>query len=1139
MSQEKELGTENKGYRKFKPTLAALNNKNTIYILTFFLLVAGISSYRGMERELFPEVVIPYIMVNTVHPGNSPSDMENLITRPIEKELKGLNGVKKMSSASFQDYSLIIVEFETDVEVKQALQDVKDNVDKAKSELPDNLEKEPTVDDIDFSEFPILNINLSGDYSIYALKKFAEDLQDDFEALRSIREADIVGVDEREIQINVDPFLLESMDLTFYDVEQALLAENITLGAGELKVDGTRRSITTQADYKSMEQIRNTIVSAKDGNIRYIKDVAEVVDGFEEKSSISVLDRKPVVTLSIVKRSGENLLDATDDIYRIIREKQEARQLPQDLNIVITDDQSTSIKSQISNLENSILMGMLLVILVLYIFMGIRNAIFSGLAIPMSMFISFYVLSAMGYTINTMILFGLLLALGMLVDNAIVVVENSYRLHEEGFSKLEAIKRGTSEIAIPIISSTATTLAAFLPLLMWPGIVGDFMSYMPITLIIVLASSLFVALVLNPVFAAQFMKIEDITEKKNRKKTFIIVGILGAIGVLFYIGGSMLWGNIFIIPLLITTINVFAVKPFAVWFQGKGIPKMESMYENSLRKALGKKTSVILLVSSVLLFIFSIMFYGAAGTNTIFFPSSQPKTIYITAELPLGTDLDVTESIMVDVENKMYEVIGKYEPIIKSVGLTIGKGKGGMFEADRSPNKALTTITFVDYEDRLGISTTEIMRELTDAFQGYLGVKIFIEKEDEGPPVGKPINIEVSGDKFQELLTTTEDMIRVINDDKIPGIEKLQIDLNPNKPEMLLEIDREKARRVGLSTQMIAGTIRTAVYGSNVDKYKENEDEFDIMVRLDEKYRNSTSHLLNLKMRIEQNGTPYFLPISSVADYKYSTTYEKINRIDNNRVITIYSNINEGFNANTINERIREILKSYEMPVGYKWKMTGEQESQKETSDFLVGALLLAVALIAMILITQFNSAVKPFIILGTVLLSTIGVFFGLGTFQMDFVILMTGVGIVSLAGIVVNNGIVLIDYIDILRKDRKKELGLKEFERLPIAEEMECIVQGGKTRLRPVLLTAITTVLGLIPLATGFNFDFSGLLSELNPHVYFGGDNADFWSPMAWTVIFGLTTSTVLTLIMSPVMFLVAVKVRNKVAKPKTEADM
>ncbi|MGV8964123.1 MAG: efflux RND transporter permease subunit [Candidatus Saccharimonadaceae bacterium] len=1129
---------DDRAYKKFRLTYIALKNKNTIYLLTFFLFVAGIMSYLSMDRELFPEIVIPMIMVRTVHPGNSPSDMENLITRPIEKELKGLNGVKKISSSSYQDYSLIAVEFETDVEVKQALQDVKDQVDKAKSELPDDLDQNPIIDDVDFAEFPILNVNLSGDYSIYELKRFAEDLQDDFEGLRSVRKADIIGVDEREIQINVDPFRLEAMDLTFYDVEQALMAENVTIGGGELRIDGTRRSITTQADYKTMKEIENTIVSSKNGNIRYLKDVAEVIDGFVDKTSISVLNRKPVVKLSIVKRSGENLLEATDEIYKIIEEKQANGLLPQDIQIVITDDQSTSIKDQISNLENSIIMGMFLVVLVLYIFMGLRNAIFAGMAIPMSMFISFWLLSQFGYTINTMILFGLLLALGMLVDNSIVVVENVYRLHVGGMSKLEAVKRGVSEIAVPIISSTATTLAAFFPLLFWPGVVGDFMGYLPITLIIVLTSSLFVALILIPVFAAAFLKVDNIRATGNRKKILIILGSMAFVGLLSYIFGNILLGNILIAPLLLALVNIFAIKPFAIWFQEKGMPLLENNYEKTLRKALGNKTSVILLVSSILLFFLSIQFFMLMNPNIIFFPESEPTTIYVTAELPLGNDLEVTDTLTHRVEDKIYETINKYEDIIKSVGISIGAGKGGMFEGDRSPNKSLTTITFVEFIDRNGVSTSEVMKEISDSFLGFVGAKIFVEKEDNGPPVGKPINIEISGDDFEKLITTAQDMMREIKDDKIPGVEELQMDINPNKPEMVLQIDREKVRRFGLSTQMVAGTIRTAVFGSKVDKYKEKEDEYEMVVRLDKKYRNSTSQLLNLKMRIENDGTPYYIPISSVADYSYSSTYEQINRVDNSRVITVFSNVNAGFNANAINGRIKEILSDYKMPPGYNWKMTGEQEQQNETSDFLAGALLLAIALISIILITQFNSAAKPLIILGTVLLSTIGVFLGLGVFGMDFVILMTGVGIVSLAGIVVNNGIVLIDYIDILRRQMKDELGLGENGRLSTKEEIECIILGGKTRLRPVLLTAITTVLGLIPLAIGFNFDFYGLLTELNPGIYFGGDNADFWSPMSWTVIFGLTTSTVLTLIMSPVMFLLAVRIRNRFIKGSKEED-
>ncbi|TAJ14049.1 efflux RND transporter permease subunit [Marinilabiliaceae bacterium JC017] len=1133
---EKDIETEKTvSTRKFKPTFWALKNKNTVYILTVFLLISGLMAYKGMQRELFPEIVVPYISVATVYPGNSPLDIENLITRPIEKELKGLDGVKKQSSASYQDMSIIIVEFETDVQVNQALQDVKDQVDKALSELPDDLDNDPVVEDIDFSEFPILNVNLSGDYSVYELKKFAEDLQDDFETLSEIREADVRGVDEREIKIHVDPHKMEAYDLSFYDLEMAVASENVTIGAGEIIVDGTRRSIRTEADYRNMEQIRNTIVKEEGGKVVYLKDVARVIDGFEEKSTISRLNHKAVVSLSIVKKGGENLLDATDKIFEIITKKKEANTLPKDLTITVTDDQSVSIRDQISNLENSILMGMILVMLVLYLFLGLRNAIFSGLAIPMSMFISFLVLAQLGYTINTMILFGLLLALGMLVDNAIVVIENVYRLMEQGMNRMEAVKHGTSEIAGPIISSTATTLAAFFPLLLWPGIVGKFMRYLPVTLIIVLSSSLFVALVLNPVFAARYMKLEDIKKKSNQRKVFLITGAMAALGVMFYLAGSILWGNIFVLPLLLTTLNVFGLKPAAVWFQHTFLPYLENKYEQTLRKALGRHTSKWVIMGSVVFLFFSIAFFLLSKPNFIFFPQNEPRTVYLTLELPLGTDINKTDEVTRRAEEILYGTLAPYEHIIKSVGINVGNGKGGFFEAERSPNKSLTTITFKDFQDRDGISTSQIMRELTDNFNGFIGAKVFIEKEENGPPVGKPINIEISGDDFDKLIEVTEDIKRVINEDHIPGIENLELDLNTNKPEMQINIDRDKVRRMGLSTQMVAGTLRNALYGNKVDKYKEGEDEYDIMLRLDDQFRNNVSSLMNLKIKLDKNGSSYQIPISSVADYTYNTTYETIKRLDNTRVITLYSNVVEGYNANQINARIKDVLENYKMPSGYRYDMTGEQENQKETSDFLLRALLLAIALIAMILITQFNSGAKPMIIIGTVVLSTIGVFMGLGTFRMDFIILMTGVGIVSLAGIVVNNGIVLVDYIDILRNDEKKKRGLPEHGRLPREVEVECVVNAGKTRLRPVLLTAITTVLGLIPLAVGLNFDFFGLFQELNPHIYFGGDNADFWSPMAWTVIFGLSTSTVLTLILAPVMYNLAVRIRNRTMKEQT----
>ena len=1109
--------------REFKLTFLALKNRTSVFILTVLIFLFGLISYLTMQRESFPEIVFPMILVQTPYPGNSPVDIENLITRPLEKELKGLKGVDKMSSNSYQDMSVIVIEFETDVPVKQALQDVKDKVDKAKSELPDDLDYDPVVEDVDFSEFPVMNINISGDYSLSELKKFAETLQDKLEALPEISEASIRGVDEREIQINVDLHKLAATGLTFGDISDAIQFENITMGGGEIKVDGTRRSLRVEADFTTMKQIEEIIVTAENDKVIYLKDVATIVDGFEEKSTISRLDNHPVVSLAVVKKSGENLLDATDKAFKIIDESKANNAIPSNLTTVVTDDQSTFVRDQISNLENSIFMGMIFVILILYLFLGLRNALFAGMAIPLSMFISFIILDASGYTINTMILFGLILALGMLVDNAIVMVENVYRLHEQGYSKMMATKKGVSEIATPIISSTATTLAAFTPLLLWEGIVGEFMKYLPITLIVVLSSSLFVALVLNPVFTATFVKIQNIHDKRKSKGLFIVGGIFALLALMFYIIKPYWIANLFILVPVLILLNIYALRPASKWFQLIFLTKLEDIYEKSLRFSLRRWNSIIIVIGAFALMIVTWMYYGSTNPTIFFFPDVEPNSIYVTAELPVGTDIDRTDEITVEIEAIVNKTVAPYQGIIKSIATTVGAGKGNEFGNDYSRNKSMVVISFKDFqyrEDTVNggmFNTSVIMSEISEAVKGVVGAKIYVEKDDSGPPVGNPINIEVSGDDYETLITLAENIKKTIDADKIAGIEELKLDIDLGKPEMRVHIDRDKVRRYGLSTNDVAFQLRSSIYGLKVDKFKDGEDEYDIMLRLDEKYRNNVSSLMN--QRVAVNGSGNSIPISALANYDYSTSYDKINRKDNQRVVTVFSNVLEGYNANSVNESIRKILEDYQTPTGYEWKMTGEQEEQGKTAIFLIKALFIALSLIMIIMVTQFNSAIKPLIIMITVLFSTIGVFLGLGFFKMDFVILMSGIGIISLAGIVVNNGIVLIDFIELLRIDKRKELGLSDKDDLEKQTEIDLIAKAGKTRLRPVLLTAITTILGLLPLATGMNFNFYTLFSEFDPQIYTGGTNAAFWGPMSWAVIFGLSVSTFLTLIVAPVM--------------------
>ncbi len=1121
--------------RSFKITNLSLKNKTTVFILTVLLTLFGIFSYNSMPKSLYPDIVMPTVMVQTVYPGNSPADIENLITRPIEKEIKSVKGIKKFTSSSIQDNSSVIIEFNTDVELKVALQDVKDAVDKAKSDLPRDLDMDPMVMDIDFSEFPILNINLSGDFSLDELKIHAEYLQDEIESFSEISKVEITGLLDKEIKVEADLHLMESSKVSFGDIESAIAYENTSIAGGNVLIGNTRRMVRTSAEFTSAEEIGDIIVKHEKGNIVYLKDIATVTDGYEERESFSRLNTQPVVSLNVVKKSGENLLEATSKIMSLLARAKQTSLLPENLTISITNDQSEQTRDQLSNLENSIIFGVILVVLVLLFFLGLRNALFVGMAIPLSMFISFVVFGGMGTTMNMVVLFALILALGMLVDNAIVVIENIDRIYKkEGLSKLEAAKQGVGEIAVPIISSTLTTLAAFFPLLFWDDLMGEFMGYIPMTLIIVLGSSLFVALVINPVFASRFIQKDErqAVNKPKLKKTSIYFAIAALV---CYLLGARLLGSLALVIGLLNLLNSLYLTPLSYYFQDNLLVKLEKRYTKTLRWALSGRTPLKLLLGTFGLLIFSIMFFGMMKPNVEFFPVNEPKYINVFLEMPEATDVIATDSVARIVEKEVIGILKPYEHIVSSVLTNVGAGTSDPNEMGGSmgntPHKARITINFVEFKYRGGIATGDVMKEISSSLTGYPGVKISIDKNREGPPMGRPINIEISGEEFDQLLVLVEDIQQKIEKEKIPGIEGINVDLELSKAEMLVQIDRDMARRMGVSTSQIGSTIRTALFGKEVSKFKDGEDEYPINLKLADKYRYNVSALMNQRItfRSQSSGQIMQIPISSVATYSYNNTYGSVNRKDMKRQVTLYSNVIEGYNENSINEQLKKLLADYPMPENYDLQFTGKQQEQEQTQDFLSNALMIAVALITLILVSQFNSAFKPVIIIMTVLFSTIGVFLGLAIFNMDFVIIMTGIGIVSLAGIVVNNAIVLIDYIELTKTRKKQELGLNDEQSLSFSDSIMCIQEAGQKRLRPVLLTAITTVLGLLPLATGMNINFSTLLTSFNPQIYFGGDNAIFWGPMAWTVIFGLTFATFLTLVIVPVMYLLIEKFKNR----------
>ncbi len=1129
--------------RDFFLSTWSVDNRTSIFILTIMILLFGYFGYRNMPKEQFPEVELPTIYINTPYFGNSAADIENLVTREIEKELQGVEGVKNIKSTSLQDYSVVIVEFEAEEDIDAALDRVKDAVDIAKSELPNDLDADPFVTDVNLSKLPIMSINISGDYSNDGLREYAEYLEDKIEQIDQISEVELKGTLEREVKVDLDLYKMESRQVSYQDVENAISSENITLSGGEILNNGNRRAIRVVGEFESVNEIEDLIVKSEDLNPVYLREIAAVTFGYKERTSIARSDGLPVISLDVIKRSGENLLYAADNIKATIEEAK--KNLPDDLSITLFNDQSNQTRDQVNNLENSIISGVILVVLVLLFFLGLRNASFVGLAIPLSMLMGILILAQTGVTMNVVVLFALILALGLLVDNGIVVVENVYRYMQEGYSPSEAAKYGAGEVALPIIASTATTLAAFAPLAFWPGLIGEFMFYMPFTLIIILASSLFVALSINPVFTASFMKIDEKADnpemRKKRVRNSLIIGV-GCIiaAVVFHFvdqssDTSWMWArNLSALVGVVTLINFFILRPASFSFQNSFLPWLENVYDKFVKFAL--RIPGVMFGFTILLLIGAFVAISIRQPQIELFPSADPLYVNAFIELPLGTDIEETNNVVASLEQRITEVVEPYSSIVESVLVQIGENTADPMaspEPGASPQKARVTVSFVTAQERGDISTVKIMNEIRDAMQGYPGVKISVDQNANGPATGKPINLEVQGEDIDKLVVLGSEVISYFNSLGIPGVEELQADIQVGKPELMVNVDREEARRYGLSTYQIASAIRTSVYGREVSQYKEGEDEYPIFVRLDEKYRNNISDLLNQRLIFRNNvGKMLQIPISSVATAEYTSTYSSIKRKDLDRVVTIYSNVVDGYNATEIVNELKLAMEDYDLPQGFTYQFTGEQEEQAESMSFLVGAFGVAVFAILIILVTQFNSIYSPIIIILTVLFSTIGVFFGYAIFGGKISVVFTGVGIVSLAGIVVNNAIVLIDYINLLVKRKRESKGLADMMLLEKEDIKESIIRGGATRLRPVLLTAITTILGLVPLAIGFNINFFTWISRSDAQVFIGGDNAAFWGPMAWTVIYGLVFATFLTLVIVPVMYWLAYRFKAFTSK-------
>ena len=1112
--------------KEFGLSSFAVDNATSIFLLTAMIFLFGIQAYVNIPKEQFPEVSFPTLFINTPYFGNSAENIESLVTRPIEKELQGIEGVKNIKSTSIQDYSIVTVEFDTNIEREIAVRKVKDAVDIAKSELPTDITADPIVQEINFAELPIMTVNVAGNYRNEDLKAHAEILQDALENISEVSEVDMKGDLEREVKIDVDLPKAEARRVTFNDIAGAIGQENITLSAGELVSDDFRRAINIVGEYDDPELLRNLIVKSEGQAPVYLRDIADVTFGYKDRTSIARADGLPVISLDIIKRKGRNLISAADQVKTVIEEVRP--QLPDDLNITIFNDTSVYTQNEVDNLENSIISGVILVVLVLLFFLGLRNAAFVGIAIPLSMLLGILVLSVLGITLNIVVLFALILALGLLVDNGIVVVENIYRYMQEGYNNTDAAKYGVGEVAVPIIASTATTLAAFFPIIFWPGLIGDFMKWLPITLIIVLTSSLIVALIINPVLTKVFMKVDEQAEdpqvyKRRRRNVLIAGGIFFLLAAAGFAAGSMVVQNLFLIVGIVSLINFFLFRPGAFYFQNRILPKLERFYDRFVRKALAYPKTVFISTFAALILVFGLM--ANFPPDIIFFPSADPLYVNAFVELPLGSDIEATDRLMKELEADVLQVLEKNDKVVDAVLSQIGENTADPNappEPGSSPNRARLTVNFVKYQDRDGVSTFDIMEEVREVVKKYPGAQIVVDKNADGPPAGAPINIEISSENLDDLLAESTEIIDYINEQNIPGIEELKSNVKLGKPELEIKIDREAARRYGLSTYVIADAIRTSVFGKEVSKYKDGEDEYEINLRLAPEYRESVDALLNQRItfRDPTNGRISQVPVSAVASIDYTSTYSSIQRKDLERVITISSNVLKDFNAQEINDELRILMAEYEFPAGIEYEFTGEQQQQAEDMAFLGRAFLVAVFVIFIILVSQFNSLTAPFIIVLSILFSIIGVLLGYLVTDRDYSVIFSSVGIISLAGVVVNNAIVLIDYINLLVKRKLKERGLTARHELTFKEIKEAIIQGGATRLRPVLLTAITTILGLIPLAIGFNFNFFSFISEGDGKYFLGGDSTAIWGPMAWTVIYGLVFATFLTLVVVPVMY-------------------
>jgi CzcA family heavy metal efflux pump len=1013
----------------------ALKRQITVLALLVIIVIAGLYCYVSLPRESFPDITIPYVFVTTTYEGVAPADMEELITIPIERKLKGIDDVEEIRSTSAEGLSTVAIKFLPKVNLDDALQKVRDKVDQAEGDLPADLQDDPVIKEVNFSDMPVIRVVLSGPFSLRRLQNLAEDMQDRLESIAGVLEARLTGGLEREIHVEFDLDRVRAYNVPFSSIVGSVNNSNVNMPGGSMDIGEGKYLVRVPEDFEHPSEIFSIVAFVRDGKPVYLRDVATIKDAYKDPLTRSRINGKNSVTIGVLKRSGENIVRVTEEVKRVVNDMQP--ELPQTLQVDLTADQSNDVRLLVADLENNIISGLILVLAVIFFFIGGQSAVFVALAIPYSMFITFALLTGFNVTLNMVVLFSLILALGMLVDNGIVIVENIYRHMQQGKSRMEAAAVGTDQVAWPVITSTMTTLAAFSPMLFWPGIMGEFMGYLPMTLIMALSASLFVALVINPVLSARYQRINIKKPAKNHESRE---------------------------------------------------PAVKRVYLMVLKWSLRHRWVVI--VSAVVLLIGATLVFVLFGKGTEFFPETEPRRAYVNIKMPEGTNLDTSDQLVVQIE----KIVSEYKDIRYVISNIGSIGGDPLSQGGTGTHISRVVLDFKDFHDRSKLSS-EIVKEVRQRILGTIhGAEIQVEKEEEGPPTGPPINIEIFGDDILMLGELAARARKVIKD--IPGLVDLKDNFVKGKPEIRVRVDKEKAALMGLDTYTIAYTVKSAINGVKAGVYREGKDEYDILARLPKRDRQSIKSLKRITVSGPQ-GEP--IPLTSLAEVKLGSGIGAIMRLDQKRVVTISGDVSGRLANDVIKDIDARLSQQIDWPKGYRYQFTGEQEEQAKAQAFLSKAFFACIALILLILLTQFNSLITPLIILASVVFSLIGVFLGLLITGTAFGIIMTGIGVISLAGVVVNNAIVLIDYINQLMAK-----GLSS---------TEALLRAGSVRFRPVMLTAITTILGLLPMATGVSFDFRKMALDI------GGESSQWWGPMAVAVIFGLGFATLLTLILVPVL--------------------